>query len=337
MVPCFSHSLGIIFFSVLWGVTMNKKITDFNENSIDVISFLAQYYGIISCDLKIDKITHKNLSSLFPFLRKVSFDWALKNQELIYTGELVFVRDCNNYCVPYVIPKECKISCNMVSLDQREYLICQLVSAIEKFIYSSQKSLIILENNDDIDSYNSLLFQICVFLTRSLIREPIKSKFSGNIRKFLLDVLFPMIITVDDENNFAETEPEEYHQYINDLITDFKIKNFRTSACFLIKKICDKYEEMSNFMLSYCLEMINFLVNGGQIDEKLQDINIYLKNKDALINRFSDKKKLDFALLIILILRDKLKASQYSKNKLIDILVSNTDKIHSIPFPIIKI
>lgn len=132
---------------------MNKKITDFNENSIDVISFLAQYYGIISCDLKIDKITHKNLSSLFPFLRKVSFDWALKNQELIYTGELVFVRDCNNYCVPYVIPKECKISCNMVSLDQREYLICQLVSAIEKFIYSSQKSLIILENNDDIDSY----------------------------------------------------------------------------------------------------------------------------------------------------------------------------------------
>ena len=193
------------------------------------------------------------------------------------------------------------------------------------------------ELNDDIDSYNSLLFQICVFLTRSLIREPIKSKFSGNIRKFLLDVLFPMIITVDDENNFAETEPEEYHQYINDLITDFKIKNFRTSACFLIKKICDKYEEMSNFMLSYCLEMINFLVNGGQIDEKLQDINIYLKNKDALINRFSDKKKLDFALLIILILRDKLKASQYSKNKLIDILVSNTDKIHSIPFPIIKI
>ena len=193
------------------------------------------------------------------------------------------------------------------------------------------------ELNDDIDSYNSLLFQVCVFLTRALIREPIKSKFSTNIRKFLLDVLFPMIITTDDEVNFADTEPEEYHQYLNDLITDFKIKNFRSSACFLIRKICDKYEEMSNFMLSYCLEMINFLVNGNQVDEKFQEINIYLKNKDALINRFNDKKKLDFALLIILILRDKLKASQFSKNKLSNILVKNTDKIHSIPFTIIKI
>ena len=132
---------------------MNKKITDFNENSIDVISFLAQYYGIISCDLKIDKITHKNLSSLFPFLRKVSIDWALKNQELIYTGKLVFVRDCNNFCVPYVIQEEYRITSDMVSLDEREYLICQLVSAIEKLICSSQKSLIILENNDDINSY----------------------------------------------------------------------------------------------------------------------------------------------------------------------------------------
>ena len=113
---------------------MNKKITDFNENSIDVISFLAQYYGIISCDLKIDKITHKNLSSLFPFLRKVSIDWALKNQELIYTGKLVFVRDCNNFCVPYVIQEEYRITSDMVSLDEREYLICQLVSAIEKLI-----------------------------------------------------------------------------------------------------------------------------------------------------------------------------------------------------------
>ena len=63
---------------------------------------------------------------------------------------------------------------------------------------------------------------------------------------------------------------------------------------------------MSNFMLSFCLEMLNYLLNEGRINEQLKDINIYLKNKDSLINQFNDKKKLDFTLLIILILLMKL-------------------------------
>ena len=182
-----------------------------------------------------------------------------------------------------------------------------------------------------------LLFQICVFLTRSLIRDPIKTEFISHIRTFLLNYLFPMLITMDDEKVYSETDPEGYHQYISDIISEFKIKRFRTSGCFLIKKICDKFEDMSNFMLSFCLEMLNYLLNEGRINEQLKDINIYLKNKDSLINQFNDKKKLDFALLIILILREKLKNSPYLKNKLIELLVQNNEKIHSIPFPIIKI
>ena len=193
------------------------------------------------------------------------------------------------------------------------------------------------ESEEEEDSYNMLLFQICVFLTRSLIRDPIKTEFISHIRTFLLNYLFPMLITMDDEKVYSETDPEGYHQYISDIISEFKIKRFRTSGCFLIKKICDKFEDMSNFMLSFCLEMLNYLLNEGRINEQLKDINIYLKNKDSLINQFNDKKKLDFALLIILILREKLKNSQYLKNKLIELLVQNNEKIHSIPFPIIKI
>ena len=227
----------------------------------------------------------------------------------------------------------------------------ELIELINKFIIlivNSFKDILNNENkfnairkfdpemDEEQDCYNALLFQVCVFLTRSLVREPIKSNFNSNIRQFLLDVLFPLIVTTDCEKDFAETDPEEYHQYINDIIIDFKIKNFRTSACYLVKKICDKYDDMSNFMLSYCLEMINCLINEKQISEELKEINIYLKNKDALINKFNDIKKLDFALLIILILKDKFRNSPYLKNKLIDILVNNTGKIHSIPFPIIK-
>ena len=220
-------------------------------------------------------------------------------------------------------------------------LIVLIIKSFEDILNNENKFNAIRRNkgefNDEEDSYNSLLFQICVFLTRCLIREPIKQQFAGHMRQFLLNILFPMIVTIDDENAFSEADPEGYHQYINDIITEFKSKNFRTSACFLLNKICDKFENMSNFMLSFCLEMLNFILNTGQINEELKDINIYLKHKDTLINKFNDKKKLDFALLIILILRDKLKDSPYLKNRLIDILINNVDKIHSILFPIIKI
>ena len=226
-------------------------------------------------------------------------------------------------------------------IDLVNKFIVLIVNSFEDILRNENKFNLIRkyngESNEDEDAYNILLYQICVFLTRCLVREPIKSQFMPNMRKFLLNILFPLLVTTDDENIFLETDPEGYHQYISDVVNDFKIKILRTSGCFLLKKICDKYEDMSNFMLSYCLEMLNFLLNGGQIDEKLQDINIYLKNKDALINQFNDKKKLDFALLIILVLKDKLKISQYLKIKLVDILMNNIDKIHSVPFPIIKI
>ena len=164
-------------------------------------------------------------------------------------------------------------------IDVLNKLIVLIIKSFEDILKNENKFNAIRKNkgefNDEEDSYNSLLFQICVFLTRSLIREPIKQQFMDHMRQFLLNILFPMIVTIDDENGFSEADPEGYHQYINDIIVEFKAKNFRTSACFLINKICDKYENMSNFMLSFCLEMLNFILNGGQINEEL--INLMIK------------------------------------------------------------
>ena len=221
-------------------------------------------------------------------------------------------------------------------------LIYSIVNTFEDILNNENKFNFLRkyngELNDEEDCYNMLLFQICVFLTRSLIREPIKTQFSGHMKQFLLNMLFPMIVTMDDEDIFAETDPEGYHQYINDITSMFKIKNFRTSGCFLIKKICEKYEDMSNFVLSFCIEMMNYIITGGQINTEVSDYNVYIKNKkDALIDQFNDKKKLDFALLIILILRDKIKNEKYFKNRFVDIIIKNCEKIHLITFSFIKI
>ena len=194
------------------------------------------------------------------------------------------------------------------------------------------------EVSDEDDCYNMLLFHICVFLTRSLIREPIKTELSKNIKEFLLNILFPLIVTVDDEKTFMEDDSEGYHQYINDIIFKFKNKNFRTSACFLVKKICNEFEEMNNFVLSFCMEMLNYIIKQGKIEQNSLGFNVYLKYKEsAMIDQFNDKIKLDFSLLIILILNEKINQNSLLMNKFINILIENYEKIHLVPFPIIKI
>ena len=194
------------------------------------------------------------------------------------------------------------------------------------------------ELSEEDDCYNLLLFQICVFLSRSLVREPIKSEFANHIRKFLLNILFPLIVTIDDEINFLEVEAEEYSLYINDITSDFKMKKFRTSACFLVNKICERYDEMNNFVLSFCIEMLNYIINEGKINSKMSEFNLYLKFKDdALINKINDVQKLDFTLLIILILKDRILKNIFFKNRLREIFIQNQDKIHTIVNPMIKV
>ena len=168
---------------------------------------------------------------------------------------------------------------------------CVLAHYNNLFCFKKQEKFYFLrkynsEINEEEDCFNILLFQICVFLTRSLIREPIKTEFSSNVKQFLLNILFPMIVTIEDEKDFLELEPQEYHNYIHDISYEFKIKNFRTSGCFLINKICEKYDDMTNFALSFCIEMINYILCEGKIQSELIEYNVYLKNKKEAFSLF---------------------------------------------------
>ena len=221
-------------------------------------------------------------------------------------------------------------------------IIYLIVTSFEDILNNKEKFYFLRkynnEMNEEEDCVNTLLFQICVFLTRSLIREPIKTDFSVHIKQFLLNILFPMIVTIEDEKNYLEMEPEGYHNYINDITNEYKNKNFRTSGCFLINKICDKYDDMNNFVLSFCLEMLIHIINEGKIKSEISEYNIYLKNiKDALINQFNEKIKLDFSLLIILILKEKINNISYFKERLRDILINNQNKFLLISSPVIKV
>ena len=221
-------------------------------------------------------------------------------------------------------------------------IIFLIINSFEDILNNHNKFIFLRsfkeEANEEDDCFNMILYQMFIFLNRSLIREPIKTEFSKQIKNFLLQILFPIIITLDDELNYMNIEPEGYHQYLIDIITEFKIKNFRSSACFLVEKICKKFEDMSSFVLSFNIEMLNYIINEGKIKNEIYEYNVYLNNnKDTLINKFNDKIKLDFSLLIILILRIFIYRNDFFIARLREILINNQEKFHSIPSPIIKI
>ena len=123
-----------------------KDLNYYYEHAISINDFLEKYYGRI--DFRDKKLIHENIKTLFPDIKRGSFEDIVKNPELVYTGKVVLVRDCNNKCIPYLTGYELIES----GLDDREKLIVELVSAIDKIIHDYKKSLIILENNDSISS-----------------------------------------------------------------------------------------------------------------------------------------------------------------------------------------
>lgn len=122
-----------------------KDLNYFYENAISINDFLAKYYG--RSDFNGKKLIHENVKSLFPDIKRWSFEDIVKNPELVYTGKVVLVRDSSNRCIPYLTGYDFDM---VDALDNREKLIVELVSAIDKLINGYNNGLIILENNDSI-------------------------------------------------------------------------------------------------------------------------------------------------------------------------------------------
>jgi len=217
-------------------------------------------------------------------------------------------------------------------------LIKLIISCLQDILINKEKYDLIKNPREGMlgsgTSYNSLLFNMLLLMLRCFTREPIKKEFSEHIKYFALNILFPLMASTKEEQIFLEEEPYEYQIYINDIIHDFKLRNFKTALCYLLKKICNTYSDMNNFILSYAIEMICFIFNSDNGTTSISNsstYNIYLDSENkSLINSFNDEIKIDFCFLILLLLKDNLLSHNYLKNKFITFFVENQDKIHQI-------
>ena len=210
---------------------------------------------------------------------------------------------------------------------------------IESFnflIKDTEKKSIDLNLND---SYNFIIYQMIAFLTRSLVREPIKTNISSKIKKLLLNLFFPLNKTLDEEINYYKNNHLEYLEYLDDITCKYSIKNFRSGLNFLIKIIGENYEDdITNFMISFNIQMFYYIITEGKIENNFNECNAYLINiKDSKINDFNDDEKLELSLLNILVLKELIKNKENYFSYLLNILNYHFEKLKSIKNPLIKI
>ena len=266
---------------------------------------------------EINIMKYKVIQFLNYILQSITIEKRNKNEENIYSIEEKELIELTNKIIELVIND---IKSNINNKNKFKYL---------------RKYKRYIENDND--CFNILIYIEYCFLLICLTRESFTNNYPWDLKKFILENVFPMMIIMEDEIKLLDNNPDEYHKYLNDIVTEFKIHNLRTSACFLIKQLCNNNYEIKNFVLSFSIEMMNYIINEGKIQNYFGEYNIYTKYiKDSFINEFDDITKLDLSLLVILILKETINDS-YFKNYLRDILMSNQEKFHLMENPIIKI
>ena len=203
------------------------------------------------------------------------------------------------------------------------------------------------EKNEEEDDYNILLYNMIYFLCKSIIKDPIKSEFIKNVQLFLLNLIFPLIVTVENEAKYMKKDPEHYCAYLNDLLYKLSLKNFRIAGLILIKKICENFEDVPNFIFSYIIGMMDDLLNSNETQNNEINnntniaikYNIYLnyKSQNIILNKYNNETKIDFCLLILIILQDNLLKYNILKNRLKEVLIKVQNKFVLIKDTLIKI
>lgn len=83
-----------------------KEFNLFEDYSITYQKFLRVFYGIDNSSIHFTKFTHTELSDMFPYLERASFEEILEEPKLVLTGRIAIVKDFRGKMIPYKVPIE---------------------------------------------------------------------------------------------------------------------------------------------------------------------------------------------------------------------------------------
>lgn len=139
---------------------MSKKRKNINyeviKNTLTIPQFLSIYYGVNNLGNR--RMIHKNLQSLFPFIKELPMDYAIKNPELFLTMKAILVIDSDNKYVPYLVREPLQ-----KPLDNQKQLMIRLLSTLKQYIQSQEDSFL-FNVEGEIDEREQMIIKLLMTL-----------------------------------------------------------------------------------------------------------------------------------------------------------------------------
>ena len=152
------------------------------------------------------------------------------------------------------------------------------------------------------------------------------------------------MISPEKEKIKMKTDGEDYQNYIQDIIGDHKSKTSRTSIDFLIIRLCDKYDGLSNFLATFCLQLLDFAINSSEITfnpnsninesyNLLCDPNLHFR---GIIHNFNQESLIDISLILLCSLKNQILKNKSLVSKLKLIFDNYINNLHNVSSELIK-
>ena len=194
------------------------------------------------------------------------------------------------------------------------------------------------------NEYSILIYSLLTFLSRALIREPIRKEFSSLVKNFLLNHLFPFIVPTQVDLDMMNLDGHDYYMFTNDIVDKLKFKNFRSAASYLLVKITKKYIDITRYIIYFSMQMLDILLLTGGDANKMNELSsntdyrlfFEAKASSPSIFSFDAEALIQFSLIILILLKDNIKNDKNIQLPLHKIFLSNQAKLHSVNSPLVK-
>lgn len=162
--------------------------------------------------------------------------------------------------------------------------------------------------------------------------------------RFIVCTLFPFLIASNKEKILMKSDGEEYQGFIHDIISDHKSRTSRTSIDFLIVRMSEKYDGLANFLINFCLQVLDFAFNSNEsiftnatvISPNYTLLTDSSLNFNEILHVFNQESLIDISLILLCSMYNSIEKSPQNIGKLKLIFDNYINQLHLVGSDLIK-
>ena len=151
-----------------------------------------------------------------------------------------------------------------------------------------------------IKEYTDIIVELLRILLNTSQSPRHYSFFSGNIKRLLIDIAFPLMTSSVEEKQMMSSNPEHFVSYALDTCEKHESETFKTEAAKLVENLCEHIDGGLTFTVQLCCQIIGFILSGKNM-ELLQKYPIIaeLSSANSNIPKFNDETLIETSLVVL--------------------------------------